>query len=75
VNITGRIDLEIENFKTANGREPTKIKLGRAQVRALNAFVHQYTGHPAANASGGASPNYEGIRVEETSVEDQLDVE
>jgi hypothetical protein len=75
VNIVDRIDLEIETFKAANNTQPTRMKLGRTQVRALNAFRDRYSSHPDRNAGGRVSPNYEGIPIEEISAEDQLDLE
>jgi hypothetical protein len=74
VNIVDRIELERENFKTANGTDPTRIKLGRSQVRALRAFVAQFTSHPDANRAF-TSPNYNGLPIDETGVEDQIDLE
>jgi hypothetical protein len=74
VNIVDRIELERENFKTATGTEPIKIKLGRAQVTALRAFIAKFTGHPDSNAAL-ASPNYNGLPIDETSAEDQLELE
>ena len=75
MNIVDRIELEIEHFKTANGMRPARMKLGRTQVRTLKAFRDQYSSHPDRNAGGRESPSYEGIPIEETSAEDQLDLE
>jgi len=75
VNIVDRIELEIANFSAAAGARPAKMKLGRTQVRALKAFRDQYSSHPDRNARGRTSPNYEGIPIEETSAEDQFDLE
>jgi hypothetical protein len=74
VNIVDRIELERENLKTANGTDPTRIKLGRSQVRALRAFVAKLTSHPDANTAL-AFPNYNGLPIDETSVEGQLELE
>jgi hypothetical protein len=75
VNIIDRMELEIENFVTATGVRPTRIKLGKGECRQLNVFRYQYSSHADPKARGNATRNYEGIPIEETNVEDQLDLE
>ena len=71
--ISDVIEDAIEKFQIANGREPTRIRLGKQQLTALKQFAEYYSmgpplsGKPSFTSSGGMR-----LPIDESRSEDEL---
>jgi len=69
--ISDVIEDAIEQFRILHGREPTRLRLGRLQLGALNRFAECYSmgplGSPSYESSGGVR-----LPIDESPNEDEL---